>query len=32
MPKDKETALRLIDEVLAKRDPALLRPEYFRAL
>jgi radical SAM superfamily enzyme YgiQ (UPF0313 family) len=32
MPKDKETTLRLIDEVLAKRDPALLRPEYFRAL
>ncbi|OGP81404.1 MAG: radical SAM protein [Deltaproteobacteria bacterium RBG_16_54_11] len=32
MPKDKEGALRLIDEVLAKRDPALLRPEYFRAL
>ena len=32
MPKDKEATLRLIDEVLAKRDPALLRPEYFRAL
>jgi radical SAM superfamily enzyme YgiQ (UPF0313 family) len=32
MPKDKEGTLRLIDEVLAKRDPALLRPEYFRAL
>ena len=32
MPKEKEATLRLIDEVLAKRDPALLRPEYFRAL
>jgi radical SAM superfamily enzyme YgiQ (UPF0313 family) len=32
MPKDKEAILRLIDEVLTKRDPALLRPEYFRAL
>ena len=32
MPKDKGDALRLIDEVLAKRDPPLLRPEYFRAL
>ncbi|OGP53312.1 MAG: radical SAM protein [Deltaproteobacteria bacterium RBG_13_52_11] len=32
MPKDKEATLKLIDEVLAKRDPALLRPEYFRAL
>ena len=32
MPKDKDATLRLIDEVLAKRDPALLRPEYFRAL
>jgi radical SAM superfamily enzyme YgiQ (UPF0313 family) len=32
MPKDKKTTLRLIDEVLAKRDPALLRPEYYRAL
>jgi radical SAM superfamily enzyme YgiQ (UPF0313 family) len=32
MPKDKEATLRLIDDVLAKRDPALLRPEYFRAL
>jgi len=32
MPKDKEGTLRLIDEVLVKRDPALLKPEYFRAL
>jgi radical SAM superfamily enzyme YgiQ (UPF0313 family) len=32
MPKDKEGTLRLIDEILAKRDPALLRPDYFRAL
>jgi radical SAM superfamily enzyme YgiQ (UPF0313 family) len=32
MPKDKEGTLRLIDAVLAKRDPALLRPDYVRAL
>jgi radical SAM superfamily enzyme YgiQ (UPF0313 family) len=32
MPRDKGDALRLIDEVLAKRDPALLRPDYIRAL
>jgi radical SAM superfamily enzyme YgiQ (UPF0313 family) len=32
MPKDKGDALRLIDEVLAKRDPALLRPDFIRAL
>jgi radical SAM superfamily enzyme YgiQ (UPF0313 family) len=32
MPKDKGGALRLIDEVLAKRDPALLRPDFIRAL
>ncbi len=32
MPKDKGDALRLIDAVLVKRDPALLRPDYFRAL
>jgi radical SAM superfamily enzyme YgiQ (UPF0313 family) len=32
MPKDKEGTLRLIDAVLAKRDPALLKPDYFRAL
>jgi radical SAM superfamily enzyme YgiQ (UPF0313 family) len=32
MPKDKGDVLRLIDEVLARRDPALLRPDYFRAL
>jgi radical SAM superfamily enzyme YgiQ (UPF0313 family) len=32
MPKDKREALRLIDDVLAKRDPALLRPDYVRAL
>ena len=32
MPKDKETALQLIDEVVAKQDPALLRPDYLRAL
>jgi radical SAM superfamily enzyme YgiQ (UPF0313 family) len=32
MPEEKETALRRIREVLRKRDPALLRPEYYRAL
>jgi radical SAM superfamily enzyme YgiQ (UPF0313 family) len=32
MPKDKGDALRLIDDVLAKRDPALLRPDFIRAL
>lgn len=32
MPKDKGDALRLIDEILAKRDPALLRPDFIRAL
>lgn len=32
MPKDKEATLQLIDEVLAKRDPTLLRPDYVRAL
>jgi hypothetical protein len=32
MPQDKEATLKIIHEVLAKRDPVLLRPEYFRAL
>ena len=32
MPKDKEATLKLIHEVLTRRDPSLLRPEYFRAL
>jgi len=32
MPRDKETTLQLIDEIVAKRDPALLRPDYLRAL
>ncbi|MBW2037994.1 MAG: radical SAM protein [Deltaproteobacteria bacterium] len=32
MPKDKDATLKLIHEVLAKRDPNLLRPDYFRAL
>ena len=32
MPGEKEEALKRIREVLKKRDPALLRPEYFRAL
>jgi len=32
MPEEKEEALRKIREVLRKKDPALLRPEYLRAL
>ena len=32
MPEEKEDALRRIREVLQKKDPALLRPEYLRAL
>jgi radical SAM superfamily enzyme YgiQ (UPF0313 family) len=32
MPEEKEDALRRIREVLRRRDPALLRPEYLRAL
>lgn len=32
MPEQKEEALKRIREVLKRRDPALLRPEYFRAL
>jgi radical SAM superfamily enzyme YgiQ (UPF0313 family) len=32
MPQEKEEALQRIREVLKKKDPALLRPEYFRAL
>jgi radical SAM superfamily enzyme YgiQ (UPF0313 family) len=32
MPEEKEEALRRIREVLLKKDPALLRPEYLRAL
>ncbi len=32
MPKEKERALGLIRDVLEKNDPALLRPEYMRAL
>ena len=32
MPKEKEEALQRIREVLKRRDPALLRPEYYRAL
>jgi radical SAM superfamily enzyme YgiQ (UPF0313 family) len=32
MPEEKEDALRRIREVLQRRDPALLRPEYLRAL
>lgn len=32
MPREKERALRLIHEVLQKKDPELLRPEYMRAL
>lgn len=32
MPEEKEDALRRIREVLQRRDPELLRPEYLRAL
>lgn len=32
MPEEKERALGLIREVLERRDPELLRPEYMRAL
>jgi radical SAM superfamily enzyme YgiQ (UPF0313 family) len=32
MPEQKEEALRRIREVLKRKDPALLRPEYLRAL
>lgn len=32
LPGQKEQALRLVQEVLAKRDRALLRPEFLRAL
>jgi radical SAM superfamily enzyme YgiQ (UPF0313 family) len=32
MPREKEEALKRIREVLRRKDPALLRPEHFRAL
>jgi radical SAM superfamily enzyme YgiQ (UPF0313 family) len=32
MPEEKEQALTRIQEVLRRKDPALLRPEYLRAL
>ncbi len=32
IPEEKEDALRRIREVLKRKDPALLRPEYLRAL
>jgi radical SAM superfamily enzyme YgiQ (UPF0313 family) len=32
MPEEKERALKRIREVLRRRDPGLLRPEYYRAL
>ena len=32
MPEEKERALQLIREVLQRKDPELLRPEYMRAL
>lgn len=32
MPEEKEEALKRIREVLKKKDPALLRPEFYRAL
>jgi len=32
MPGEKERALKLIEQVLQRKDPELLRPEYMRAL
>ena len=32
MPAEKEQALQLIHQVLQRKDPELLRPEYMRAL
>lgn len=32
LPKDKDSSLKLIDEVLASGDESLLKPEYLRAL
>jgi len=32
MPAEKEKALELIQQVLERKDPELLRPEYMRAL
>jgi hypothetical protein len=32
MPGEKDQALRLIKEVLQRKDQELLRPEYMRAL
>jgi len=32
LPKEKAATLELIDQVLAKKDPGLLRPEHYRAL
>jgi len=32
MPRDKEKVLAQLDAILAKKDPALLRPEYLRGL
>jgi len=32
LPQDKEKMLRELGQVLAKRDPSLLRPEFFRGL
>jgi hypothetical protein len=32
MPEEKERALQVIEEVLQRKDPELLRPEYMRAL
>jgi len=32
MPEEKEKALKRIREVLKRKDPALLRPEFYRAL
>jgi hypothetical protein len=32
MPEEKEEALKRIREVLRRKDPELLKPEYLRAL
>jgi len=32
LPEEKEKGLRMIRDVLKKKDPALLRPEFYRAL
>ena len=32
MPEQKEEGIKLVDKVLSRRDPSLLRPEFLRAL